>query len=524
MTAPAPRPILLALLPLFPLASVAVMPHPPDSTTSRPHVLSDEIDAIFRDMDRDDVPGCAVGVIQDGQLVYGRGYGMANLEHGIPLDTRSVFRMGSVGKQFTAGVVAHLALEGRIDLDAPIRRYLPELPDFADGPVTLRHLVHHTSGYRDYLTLMALAGRRDEDYYDDAELYRLLTRQEELNFPAGSDRLYSNSGYFLLAQLVHRVTGRSLAEEARVRIFEPLGMAATHYHDHWQRLVPRRATGYAPAEWYRPGADAPVADEVWPGYRPGPWDGGRDAFAGAEWVVSTTTLPMIGDGGVYSSVEEMARWAAHLLAPREEAGGARWRELVGTRGRMNDGEEIDYAFGLYYGEQRGLQTFGHGGAFVGYRADVTTWPEAGTAVVTLCNRADVDPATLGLRVGEVILADRMEPAQTPAADRAAGSGEGAPSGEAAGGTAPPEVSATERDALAGRYESAEVGAVWEIESIGDEVRMRVGPAGSVPVVPVERDVWNANGILLRVQRAADGGIEGLRADAGRVRNLRFIRR
>ncbi|HSG47872.1 MAG TPA: serine hydrolase [Longimicrobiales bacterium] len=477
------------------------------------------IDAVFREMDDPQLPGCAVGVVRDGALAFGRGYGMANLEHGIPLDTRSVFRMGSVGKQFTAGTVALLALDGVIDLDADVRTYLPELPDFGE-PVTVRHLVHHTSGYRDYLTLVSLSGAREEDYYDDPELYRLLTRQEELNFPPGSDFLYSNSGYFLLGQLVLRVTGRSLAEVAAERIFRPLGMASTHYHDHWQRIVPNRATGYAPAEWYRPGEEGPrTRDDAWPGYVEGAWAGGRDPFAGSDWVVSTTTLPMIGDGGVFSSVEGMVPWVAGLLDPAAAPGGQAWHDLVRSRGVLTSGDTLDYAFGLGHGEQRGLRTLGHGGSFVGYRAGVQTWPETATGVVVLCNRADANPMALAERVGAVVLADEMGP---PPEAPASGGGGGQGRGE---GPAPPaaDLSPAQRRALGGGFYSRELDTVWRIDEVDGALRLRAGEGMDLPLQASAPDRLFRRGLALRFQLDGSGAASGFRADAGRVRNLAFTR-
>lgn len=476
------------------------------------------INSIFMEMDAATVPGCAVGVVQNGELVFGRGYGMANLEHGVPLSTRSVLRMGSVGKQFTAGVVALLVLDGVVELDADIRSYLPELPDFGE-PVTVRQLLHHTSGYRDYLTLVSLAGKREEDYFDDAELYRLLSRQEELNFPPGEDFLYSNSGYFLLGQLVLRVTGRSLGQVAEERIFRPLGMSTTHYHDHWQRVVPLRATGYAPAEWYRPGDEGPpIFDDAWPGYVPGAWAAGRDPFAGSDWVVSVTTLPMIGDGGVFSSVEEMVPWVTALMEPARRLGGEPWTQLMRTRGVLDSGDTLDYAFGIEQGEQRGLATLGHGGAFVGYRAAVLTFPEVRTGVVTLCNRADAEPWALAEEVGAVVLADRM----TPAAREAARGGEGRDDGEPA---PEPEVelSMAERRALAGSYHSPELDAVWRIEVTGGGLHLRVGSQPPLPLVAEGPDRLRAERVLLRFDGADGESAAGFRADAGRVQNLRFVR-
>ena len=181
---------------------------------------------MFADLDRKDSPGCALGVLREGVVVYARGYGMANLEHAIAISPSSVFDIGSMSKQFTALSVALLAREGRLSLDDDIRKHLPEMPAYAE-PITIRHLLHHTSGLRDYTTYMSLAGWRTEDVATDEEAFDLITRQKGLNHRPGHEYLYCNTGYFLLSQIVRRVSGQSLRDFADARIFRPLGMATT---------------------------------------------------------------------------------------------------------------------------------------------------------------------------------------------------------------------------------------------------------------------------------------------------------
>ena len=347
-----------------------------------PPTAEARVDRIFARFDNTRSPGCAVGVVQHGELIFGRGYGMATLEHGLAITPRTVFRIGSVSKQFTAAAVALLAQEGEISLDADIRDFLPELPVY-ERPVTVRHLIHHTSGVRDYLVLMSLTGLRSADYYTDAEVLDMLARQEELNFLPGDEHLYSNSGYFLLSQIVLRTTGKSLAEYAGEAIFDPLGMTHSHYHDDRNHIVPDRATGYAPA--------------------------------GEGFRISVTQLEMVGDGGVFTTVEDLVHWVRNFDEPR--VGGATFLETIHTRGRLTSGEELDYAFGIVHGDHRGLRTVSHGGSFVGYRADITTFPDEGLDIITLCNVSDANPTRLARQVSEVFLEDRMEPVAEPAARR-----------------------------------------------------------------------------------------------------------
>ena len=187
------------------------------------HATTEHIDAIFSDWDKFTSPGCALGVIQDGTLIYKRGYGMADLERSVPITPESLFDIGSTGKQFTTTVIAILADQGWLSFDDNLRKSVPEMPAYADD-ITIRHLIHHTSGLRDYITLMALAGLPDDNLYQEEALLDLIIRQRELNFPPGEEYLYSNSGYFMLGIVAQRVTGVHLTELIQEHIFTPLGM------------------------------------------------------------------------------------------------------------------------------------------------------------------------------------------------------------------------------------------------------------------------------------------------------------
>jgi CubicO group peptidase (beta-lactamase class C family) len=211
-----------------------------------PADLAARIDPIFKDF-RSDGPGCAVGVMRDGALVFAKGYGLADLEHGAPITPKTTFYIGSVSKQFTAMTVAHLARQGKLSLDDEVRKHVPEVPDFGT-PMTVRHLIHHTSGLREKWSLLALSDWRECDLVTLGDILDLIHRQRTLNFRPGDEHLYSNTGYDLLAVLVERVAGKPLREAAQEAFFSPLGMKDTVFGDDRTRIVPRRAVAYEPRE------------------------------------------------------------------------------------------------------------------------------------------------------------------------------------------------------------------------------------------------------------------------------------
>jgi CubicO group peptidase (beta-lactamase class C family) len=400
-----------------------------------------EIDAIFAEYDTTTSPGCSLGVVRDGELIYSRGYGMANLEYGIALSPRSVFRTASVGKQFTAMVIAILHQQGKLSVDDPLSTYYPEFPDWADR-VTVRHLVHHTSGIRDYLTLAWLAGKGDEEFYTDEYALDLIGGQHHLNFAPGDEYLYSNSGYLLLAHIVKQVTGTSLREWAAENVFGVLGMKNSHFHDDHTHIVPFRADGYAPTE---------------------------DGFA-----ISMTILDMVGDGGVYTTVEDFLLWDRNFYDNKLGGGGDELIELVTTPGELNTDEEMTYAFGLGVEEYRGLRLIEHGGAFVGFRTDTIRFPEQRFSVVVYCNRADANPGQRSRKVAELYLADVME-AREGAAAKTSGKVERV------------EVPAAQLEFLAGHYWNEERRQAQEVAWIDGKLEFVVSDEMGFEMVPLAAD-------------------------------------
>ena len=341
-----------------------------------------KIDAIFAAYDKPDSPGCALGVIKDGKLIYTRGYGRANLEHGIANGAQIVYDIGSTSKQFAAASIVLLAQQGKLALDDDVRKLIPELPAY-QKPVTIRHMLNHTSGLRDYLTLFSLAGVDFDSTTGDKEALNIILRQRQLNFAPGEDWLYSNSGFFLLSQIVKRASGKTLAQFAKENIFDPLGMKNTHFHDNHTMIVLKRATGYAPAA---------------SGFR-----------------IDMSNFEQTGDGAVYTTIEDLLLWDQNFYQPK--VGGQAMLEQLQTRGVLNDGKKLEYALGLFVDEYKGLRRVQHGGSWAGYRAELMRFPDQKLTVACLCNLATTNPTNLATKVADIYLANEFKASEekTPVA-------------------------------------------------------------------------------------------------------------
>ena len=330
------------------------------------------IDKIFIEWDKENAPGCGLGVMQDGQLIYARGYGMANLEYDLPNTSQSVYRIGSTSKQFTAASIVLLAEQGKLNLDDSLDTFFPDFPNYAEA-ITVRHLLNHTSGIRDYLTLSYLKGLQGDDYYTDKDVMVWLINQTELNFVPGEEFVYSNSGYWLLGQIVNQVAEMSMTEFAQKEIFTPLEMNNTHFHNDHTMIVKNRASGYLPKD--------------------------EDGFQ-----ISMTTLDMIGDGGIFTSIEDIKKWDDAYYS--SQVLSKKFWKMMTQRGKLNNKEELDYASGLFISEYKGLDTVSHGGAFVGFRAELLRFPKQKFSVAIFANRGDANPTTMAYKLADVFLSDK----------------------------------------------------------------------------------------------------------------------
>lgn len=219
----------------------------PSISASSPDVAQQKMDELFATYNNPRSPGCSVGVIRDGSFIFRKSYGEASLELGAPLTSQSVFYMASVSKQFTAASIVLAAEQGFLSLDDDVRKYIPELPDYG-RPITLRQMLHQTSGFRDFLALTYLSGRGTSALSSPDSVLKLIARQKGLNNAPGEEFVYSNSNYFLLGVVIKRATGKSLAEFSRANIFQPLGMTHTLFYDDNTVVVPNRVAAYDPGK------------------------------------------------------------------------------------------------------------------------------------------------------------------------------------------------------------------------------------------------------------------------------------
>ena len=537
-----------------------------DSTTRA------RIDSMFASYIRADAPGCALLVRRDGTTAYARGYGMASLELGVPITPATVMDIASTSKQFTATAVWMLALEGKLSLDDEVQRYLPELPRLGPGPayrVTIRQMLQHTSGWPDYVDLLLAGGTPFEAASTANDAMAVLARQRVGNFAPGTEWMYSNTGYFLAGQIVERLTGMSMREFLRTRVFAPLGMTHTDVFDDHTRLYPGHANGYT-------------------------------STPGGGWRVERTNWEQTGDGAIQTSVEDLARWDANFDTP-----------VVGTRAlldslqqpaRLVDGTPLTYAYGLFVDSFRGVRRVHHGGGYPGYQSEVMRFPEQRTSILITCNGPTWTPRFLAEKVAVIVLGSALGPTEgerlrdslgtLPLATRTAlrgvwwdpstgsvlrialrdsvalqGDGPGdpvRPLAQLAGGwlistpvgdrtprmrfdastghllvlsrnldgarlsfervapVAPRDMA--QRAAYAGQYTSRAVPGLWTVAARRDTLWLSVGGGRPLPIEPLFHDAFQSEYGVLRFQRDARGHIAGLHVTTYGVRELRFIRR
>jgi CubicO group peptidase (beta-lactamase class C family) len=331
-----------------------------------------KVDAVFARWTAQ-TPGCAVGVAEDGKAVLEKAYGMADLEHDVPNAADTIFEAGSVSKQFTAAAVLLLAREGKLSLDDQARKYVPELPDYGK-PLTIRHMLTHTSGLRDWGAVEEIAGwPRTSRVYTHAHVLDIVSRQKSLNFEPGTNWSYCNTGYNLAAIIVSRVSGMPFSEFCRLRIFEPLGMTRTSWRDDFRRIVKGRAIAYSEAK---------------DGYRQ------NMPFENVH-----------GNGGLLTTVGDLLRWNENAVT--QKVGDEAFLRDELQPGRFNDGKSHDYALGLYIRTFMGVPEVGHSGSTAGYRAYLARYPKQRASVAVLCNVSTGNADRAAHQVAALYLTDAI---------------------------------------------------------------------------------------------------------------------
>lgn len=444
------------------------------------NALTDKVDEMFRQWDKDDSPGAAVGILKDGRIIYARGYGIANLEYTLPWTPQTPSRIGSISKQFIAMCIAILTEQGKISLDDNIRKYIPDWPEY-NGSIKLKHMLHHTSGVREYLTLVELMGKPEGSgyVYTPKELVRTLSRQKELNFKPGDEYSYSNSGYFLLSEIVSRVSGMETSAFAKKYIFDPLGMNNTHFHDEPNMIVKNRAYGYSPKKE--------------DGYR-----------------LDILRLKVIGDLGVFTTIEDFLKWDQNFYENKLGDGTQNLINMMQTRGKLNNGEVIPYAFGLNISHYGGLKLVSHGGSAVGYQAQYMQFPDQRFSVVILSNLSNFSPGQIARKIADLYLADQFTESPTPRQRQR-------PRGEM---PKPVKLSSSQLQTYVGDYYSDELDITYALDLESNNLVLKLRETSSI-LTAYSTDNFGWGRKRLEFKRDREKRIIGFVLQAGRVKNLKF---
>jgi CubicO group peptidase (beta-lactamase class C family) len=444
------------------------------TASAQPAVSEKAVDAIFARWNTT-TPGCAVGVASAGKPILMKAYGMADLEHDVPNTADTIFESGSLAKQFTAMAILLLAKEGKLSLDDQVRTHIPELPDYG-VPLTIRHMLTHTSGLRDWGSVASIAGApRTSREYTHGHVLDIVSRQKSLNFPPGTQYSYSNTGYNLSAIIVSRLSGMSFAEFSKRRIFEPLGMTSTQWRDDHRRIVKRRAIAYRPHDQ---------------GYE-----------------IEMPFENVHGNGGLLTTVGDLLKWNENYVNPK--IGDAALLAQQQTKGRFNDGREHNYALGLRVDSFRGVTNINHSGSTAGYVTHLNRFPDAHLSVAVLCNVSSGSATNAANDVSLLYLGDRAKgaatrPGRTPESPTVA-------------------MPAAAMPELTGRYwsDEAEVALVAAIEK--DQLVLKRRPDTTITLRPIGKDTFEGSIGRVTFLRSGSGSVTGLSVRQDRVWDLRFAR-
>jgi len=338
--------------------------------------LEAQVDSLMAEYNREGSPGAVVGVFREGEVTFAKGYGMADLAHQIPITPETRFNIGSVSKQFLGFAFALLAEQGKLSLEDPVRRHLPDWPTFSQT-VTLRHLLTHTSGYREAYGTLYLAGRvPGQDYLPREEALEVVRRQPKLEFRPGSEFQYNSTAFVILAEVLEQVTGEAPAKWMQENVFRPLGMTETSIEQEVGQVIPKAAGSYTDADH-------------------------------EGYVQEVSNRAIFGAAEVFTTVGDLAKWTRNFRTA--EVGGRAVQERFRPPFVLTSGDTTGYGLGLFNDERRGLQRLQHSGAHAGYRTQLSYYPALDAGLVVMSNYDGVDTRETAQKVAEIAFGKHMSP-------------------------------------------------------------------------------------------------------------------
>ncbi|MBO0340405.1 serine hydrolase domain-containing protein [Flagellimonas profundi] len=435
-----------------------------------------QIDAFFNDWNSENHPGGVVGVIKSNETIYLKAFGNASLEYKVPNNKSTLFNIGSISKQFTAMGIVLLQQKGLLSVDDKVQKYFPEFPIFSN-PITLKHVLQHTSGLRDFHELMTLAGWRGDDYRTNGDVVRLLQMQTDLNFKPGEKFMYSNTGYVVLAEIIEKVTGEDFKVWMQNNVFEPLQLKRTYVEDNNQHIVSNRATSYYHSH-----------DKVF-------------EMAQAYWAYT-------GAGNMYSTTEDLLKWAHNFYNPK--AGWEQSFAILQTLGGLTNGDPINYAYGIYIDEMFGKKRIQHAGVVGGYRTFLCIYPEEELSIVVLTNFSNAPFGERADDIAGVLLSETREKLQPFV--RSAHQNE-----------IRQQESSMELTDCTGTFYSPEIDTHYTFYQEGDTLKCSHGRHGEFTMEVEGPDVFKSSWPLesIKISRNQKGEVIGLHISTGRVKNLWF---
>ncbi|NPE30100.1 beta-lactamase family protein [Methanococcoides sp. SA1] len=443
---------------------------------------SEKVDQLFKPWDDINSPGAAVAIIKDGKVIYKKGFGAANLEYDIPITSESTFNLCSVSKQFTAFAVAYLADQGKINLDDDIRKYIPEMHDFGKT-ITVKNLIHQTSGLRDDIQLMRLAGWRYEDVVTRDQMLKLAIKQRHLNFNPGEEWMYSNSNYTLMAEIVERVSGQQFGEWAKEHIFVPLEMTNTLYFEDLSILIKNRVYSYE---------------------------------SGTKQRYKNRGLSYVNAGptNVYTTLDDLIKWTNNFDNPKEEFGPI--IKQMEEQAILNNGDTNFYAFGQALVPYKGIKRIYHDGSQAGFRTSLIRYPEEKLSIIVLSNVASFKPTIMIERITDIYLADKIN--ENDSNDMP--SHQHSPYSD----LEPLNLSKEELSEFEGKFYSNELDITYQLNVIDNQLVAQHLRQEDILFTPKKTDFFEGNVHYFRdVQfvKNEDNQIIGFDVSTARLRNVHF---